>query len=358
MVAMVSGHDLSAAPMIMDVEIDGKVREILAVPTKQAWLFVFDRITGEPIWPIEEVPVPKGNVPGEWYAPTQPRVMEKLNYGRSEMEVPGDLIDFTPEMHAQALKKLERWDWKDATIYNPPILGDVNGMLGAIALGNSGGGTNWAGGAFDPETNILYAPANTSAIGGISLAPPPDGYSNVNYLQGRSGQPFRMALAGGTGQNPGSPKEVSYPVYDGPPVVVPSLNVDGLSILKPPYGIIAAFDMTKGEILWRIAHGETPDNVGIDIPRTGQRGSVGMMVTKTLAIAGDMLVTNPGDRERGAMLRAYDKITGEEVGEIWMPSRQSGAPMTYSIDGKQYIIVAISGGSYPGEIRAYSLPDD
>ena len=359
------GHDLSAAPMVMDVEIDGEMREILAVPTKQAWLFVFDRITGEPIWPIKEAAVPKGNVPGEWYSPTQPRVMEKLNYGRSEMDVPDDLIDFTPEMRKQALKNLERWEWKDATIYNPPILGDVNGKLGAIALGNSGGGTNWAGGAFDPETNILYAPANTSAISGISLAPPPEGYSNVSYLQGRSGQPFKMALAGGTGQNPGAPKEVSYPVYDGPPVRIPSLNVEGLSILKPPYGIIAAFDMTKGEILWRIAHGETPDNVrnhpklkGMDIPRTGQRGSVGMMVTKTLAIAGDMLVTNPEDRERGAMLRAYNKRTGEEVGEIWMPSRQSGAPMTYSINGKQYIIVAISGGSYPGEIRAYTLPDD
>ncbi|MCB2090791.1 MAG: PQQ-binding-like beta-propeller repeat protein [Alphaproteobacteria bacterium] len=359
------GHDLSSAPMVMDVKIDGRVRKILAVPTKQAMLFVFDRITGEPIWPIKEVPVPKGNVPGEWYAPTQPRVMEKLNYGRSEMKVPDDLIDFTPEMRAEALKKLERYVWKEATLYNPPILGDVNGMLGAIALGNSGGGTNWAGGAFDPETSILYAPANVSAISGISLAPPPEGYSNVNYLEGRKGQPFKMALAGGTGQNPGAPKEVDYPVYDGPPVKVPTLNIEGLSILKPPYGVIAAFDMTKGEILWRIAHGETPDNVrnhpklqGKDIPRTGQPGSVGMMVTKTLAIAGDMRVTNPGDRERGAMLRAYDKMTGEEVGEIWMPAGQSGSPMTYSIKGKQYIIVAVSGGSYPGEIRAYKLPDD
>jgi len=291
--------------------------------------------------------------------------MEKLNYGRSEMKVPDDLIDFTPEMRAEALKKLERYVWKEATLYNPPILGDVNGMLGAIALGNSGGGTNWAGGAFDPETSILYAPANVSAISGISLAPPPEGYSNVNYLEGRKGQPFKMALAGGTGQNPGAPKEVDYPVYDGPPVKVPTLNIEGLSILKPPYGVIAAFDMTKGEILWRIAHGETPDNVrnhpklqGKDIPRTGQPGSVGMMVTKTLAIAGDMRVTNPGDRERGAMLRAYDKMTGEEVGEIWMPAGQSGSPMTYSIKGKQYIIVAVSGGSYPGEIRAYKLPDD
>ncbi|MCP5382275.1 MAG: PQQ-binding-like beta-propeller repeat protein [Kordiimonadaceae bacterium] len=359
------GHDLSSAPMIMDVKIDGKDRQILAVPTKQAMLFVFDRVTGEPIWPIKEVPVPRGNVPGEWYAPTQPRVMEKLNYGRSEMKVPDDLIDFTPEMRAEALKKLERYVWKEATLYNPPILGDINGMLGAIALGNSGGGTNWAGGAFDPETSILYAPANVSAISGISLAPPPEGYSNVNYLEGRKGQPFKMALAGGTGQNPGAPKEVDYPVYDGPPVKVPTLNVEGLSILKPPYGIIAAIDMTKGEIIWRIAHGETPDNVrnhpklqGLDIPRTGQPGSVGMMVTKTLAIAGDMRVTNPDDRERGAMLRAYDKMTGEEVGEIWMPAAQSGSPMTYSIKGKQYIIVAVSGGSYPGEIRAYKLPDD
>lgn len=359
------GHDLSAAPLIMDVEIDGRMREILAVPTKQAWLFVFDRVTGELIWPIDEVPVPAGEVPGEWYAPTQPRVLEKLNYGRSEMSVPDDLIDFTPEMRAEAINKLDRWVWEDATIYNPPILGDVNGKLGAIALGNSGGGTNWAGGAFDPETGILYAPANTSAISGLSLAPPPDGYSNVNYLQGRAGQPFKMALAGGTGQNPGAPAEVDYPVYDGPPVAVPTLNVEGLPILKPPYGIIAAIDMSKGEILWRIPHGETPDNVrnhpklkDMDIPRTGQAASVGVVVTKSLLIAGDMLVTDPGDRERGAMLRAYDKFTGEEVGSIWMPSGQSGAPMTYSINGKQYLIVAVSGGSYPGEIRAYTLPED
>ena len=281
------------------------------------------------------------------------------------MSVPDDLIDFTPEMRAEAINKLDRWVWEDATIYNPPILGDVNGKLGAIALGNSGGGTNWAGGAFDPETGILYAPANTSAISGLSLAPPPDGYSNVNYLQGRAGQPFKMALAGGTGQNPGAPAEVDYPVYDGPPVAVPTLNVEGLPILKPPYGIIAAIDMSKGEILWRIPHGETPDNVrnhpklkDMDIPRTGQAASVGVVVTKSLLIAGDMLVTDPGDRERGAMLRAYDKFTGEEVGSIWMPSGQSGAPMTYSINGKQYLIVAVSGGSYPGEIRAYTLPED
>jgi quinoprotein glucose dehydrogenase len=358
-------HDLSSAPLIMDVEIDGEDRQILALPTKQAFMYVFDRITGEPIWPIPEVAVPQGNVPGEWYSPTQPRPSEKLLYGNPELDYPEDLIDFTPEMRAQAIKNLERWVWKDGTLYNPPIAGDVNGMLGAINLGNAGGGTNWPGGAFDPETGIVYASATTGAIGGISLAPPPAGYSNVNYMAGRIGEPFRMRNAAGTGQNPDAPKEVSYPVYDGPRVVVPSLNVEGLSILKPPYGVIAAIDMKAGEVLWRVAHGETPDNVrnhpklkDMDIPRTGQRGSVGSVVTKTLIILGDPRVTNPGDRERGAMLRAYDKMTGENVGEVWMPAGQSGSPMTYSIDGKQYICVSVSGGAYAGEFRVYALPDD
>ncbi|MBL4601247.1 MAG: PQQ-binding-like beta-propeller repeat protein [Emcibacteraceae bacterium] len=358
-------HDLSSAPLVMDVEIDGEMREILAVPTKQAFVYVFDRITGVPIWPIPEVAVPVGDVPGEWYSPTQPRPSADLMYGRPELNVPEDLIDFTPEMRAQALKNLERWVWKDGTLYNPPITGDVNGMLGAINLGNASGGTNWPGGAFDPETGIVYAPAATSYIGGISLSPPPEGYSNVNYIRGRTGEPFRMITAAGTGQNPDAPKEVNYPVYKGPRVTVPSLNVDGLSILKPPYGILAAIDMKIGKVLWRVPHGETPDNVrfhaklkGMDIPRTGQRANVGMIVTKTLAIVGDMLVTNPGDRERGAMLRAYDKMTGDQVGEVWMPAGQSGSPMTYSIDGRQYIIVSVSGGAYAGEFRAYALPED
>ena len=358
-------HDLSSAPLVMDVEIDGEMREILALPTKQAFMYVFDRITGEPIWPIPEVPVPQGNVPGEWYSPTQPRPSDKLLYGNPELDYPDDLIDFTPEMRAQAEKNLERWVWKDGTLYNPPIAGDVNGMLGGINLGNAGGGTNWPGGSFDPETGIVYASATTSAIGGISLAPPPEGYSNVNYMSGRKGQPFRMRNAAGTGQNPDAPKEVNYPVYSGPRVVVPSLNVKGLSILKPPYGVIAAIDMKAGEVLWRVAHGETPDNVRnhpdlreMNIPRTRQRGSVGSVVTKNLLILGDPRVTNPGDRERGAMLRAYDKMTGNQVGELWLPAGQSGSPMTYMIDGKQYICVSVSGGAYAGEFRVYALPDD
>ncbi len=358
-------HDLSSAPLIMDVTIDGEEREIIALPTKQSWIYAFDRVTGEPIWPIEEVEVPIGNVPGEWYSPTQPKAPDSLGYGRGQLNLPDDFIDFTPELRQMALDKQHLWDWSNGAMYNPPLVGDVDGVLGAINIGATTGGTNWPGASFDPETGIVYAPASTNILNNLSLAPPPEGYSNVRYMAGRKGQPFRMRNAAGTGQNPDAPEEVNYPVYDGPPVVIPSLNVEGLSILKPPYGVLSAIDMNAGQVLWNVPHGETPDNVrnhpmlqGLDIPKTGQSGSVGTVVTKTLVILGDPRVTNPGDRERGAMLRAYDKMTGDQVGEIWMPAGQSGSPMTYMINGKQYICVSVSGGAYPGEFRVYALPDD
>ncbi len=358
-------HDLSSAPLIMDVTIDGVERNIIAMPTKQSYIYAFDRLTGEPIWPIVEKPVPQGSVPGEWYSPTQPFPPDSLMYGRGRVILPDDLIDFTPEMRQAALDKVHHWDWSNNGQYNPPLEGDVNGTIGAINMGAVYGGTNWPGGAFDPETGIVYAPATTASLDNLSLAPPPEGYSNVRYMAGRKGEPFRMRNAAGTGQNPDAPDEVDYPVFEGPPVVMPTLTVEGLSILKPPYGVIAAIDMNKGELLWNIPHGETPDNVrnhpklrDMNIPRTGQFGALGVVVTKTLVIAGDFGITNPGDRERGAMLRAYDKITGEQVGEVWMPAGQSGSPMTYAIDGKQYICVSVSGGAYPGEFRVYALPDD
>ncbi len=142
------------------------------------------------------------------------------------------------------------------------------------------------------------------------------------------------------------------------------LTVDGLPIVKPPYGVISAIDLDKGDIKWQVPYGETPDNVrnhpalkGIKFGNTGQNGSVGLMVTKTLVILGDSQVTS-GTHPRGAMLRAYDKQTGKEVGAVWMPAPQSGSPMTYLADGKQYIVVAVSGGAYSGEYLAFSLPEN
>jgi quinoprotein glucose dehydrogenase len=359
-------HDLSSAPLIMDVEIDGKMREIIALPTKQSFIYAFDRVTGVPIWPIPEVEVPIGNVPGEWYSPTQPHAPMELMYGRGKLNLPDDLIDFTPEMRQAALDKMHRWNWSNDARYNPPILGDVNGIIGAINIGATGGGSSWPGASFDPETGIVYAQAQSSSLDSLSLAPPPQGFSNVDYISGRKGEPFRMRYAAGTGQNPDAPKvENEYENPDAPPVVMPSLNVEGLSILKPPYGVLAAIDMNAGKVKWQVPHGETPDNVrfhpklqGMDIPRTGQSSELGVVVTKTLVIVGDQEVTNPGGRERGAMLRGYDKETGAEVGEVWMPAPQWGSPMTYSIKGRQFIVVAVSGGAYPGEFRAYALPQD
>ena len=141
--------------------------------------------------------------------------------------------------------------------------------------------------------------------------------------------------------------------------------MQGLPIVKPPYGILTAINLDRGDFVWQVAHGDTPDNIrthpllaGKNIPKTGQPGTsgVGLMVTKTLVVMGDAQVTAPPGRQRGAMLRAYDKNSGKEVGAVWMPAPQSGSPMTYSVDGRQYIIVAVSGGVYSGEYIAFSLP--
>jgi quinoprotein glucose dehydrogenase len=139
--------------------------------------------------------------------------------------------------------------------------------------------------------------------------------------------------------------------------------VQGLPILKPPYGLLSAINLDKGELVWQVPHGDTPDVVrnnaalkGTEIPKTGQSGAVGLVVTKTLVIMGDPQVTTTPDHPRGAMLRAYDKMTGKQVGAVYLPAPQSGSPMTYSVNGKQYIIVAVSGGAYSGEYIAFALP--
>jgi len=356
-------HDMSSAPLIADVEIDGRMRKVVAVPSKQSFLYVFDRLTGEPIWPIEETPMPQSEVPGEKTSPTQPIPTKPPAYARNYLKIPDDVIDFTPAMRAEGLEILKRY--KTGPIYNPPVAGSVDGVLGAILVGNASGGTNWPGGGMDPETGIVYTQAANSFVSGASVTRPPEGYSDLQYLYGLEGQTFRLYHAAGTGQNPDAPEPPSFAggqVRDQKPV--PRLEVEGLPIVKPPYGLLAAIDLHQGELLWQVPHGDTPDNVrnhpalrGMDIPKTGQRGSVGLVVTRTLVVLGDPQVTTTDEHPRGAMLRAYDKQTGEQVGAVWMPAAQSGSPMTYLADGRQYIVVAVSGGPYSGEYLAYALPD-
>jgi len=365
--------DLSSAPILADVNINGAPRKVVAVPSKQCFLYVFDRVTGQPIWPIEERPVPQSTVPGEKTSPTQPFPTRPVPYCRNHIEIPGDLIDFTPEMRAQAKDNIARYTVNG--VFNPPLVGDPNGYLAAIDLGNAGGGTNWPGGGYDPETHIVYSQADESGVTPISLREPPAGFSDVRYVLGRQDQPFRLAEAAGSGTYPGAPPpkagvpipNTAKPAAPKPPsgnLASGDLGVQGLPIIKPPYGVLSAIDLDKGDLKFRVPYGETPDNVrnhaalkGMNIGNTGQGGSVGLVVTKTLVVVGDSRLTTTSEHPRGAMLRAYDKENGKQVGAVWMPAPQSGSPMTYMLEGKQYIVVAVSGGPYSGEYIAFRLPD-
>jgi quinoprotein glucose dehydrogenase len=337
-------HDIPCAPILMDLVVDGKPVKAVAQPTKQNWLYVFDRATGKPIWPIEERPVEKGDVPGEWYSPTQPFVTKPPAYERQGVTI-DDLIDFTPELRAEAVKVASLY--KIGPIFTPPVVAKWEGPRGTLIIPEVTGGANWQGGSFDPETKRFYIFTNVQ-IASISLAPPEEGRSDMLYVRGNARNP---------NPPPPAPAGAPAPAAGGGA----GLNVRGLPLIKPPYGTITAIDMNKGEQLWRIAHGETPDNVknhpalkGLNIPRTGRTGRIGVLTTKTLLIAGEGgFATYPDGR--GAMLRAYDKATGAEVGAVFMPAPQTGSPMTYSVAGTQYIAVAVAGPGFPGELLVYKL---
>ena len=361
-------YDLSSAPILADINVDGKAIKAVALPSKEAFLYVFDRVTGQPVWPIEERPVPQSDVPGEKTSPTQPFPTKPPAYGRNFLKIPDDLIDFTPELRAQAKDAVARY--KTGPMFLPPVVGDSN-MLGALNLGNASGGTNWPGAGYDPETHIVYAQAHQSALFPVSLRTPPPGFSDIHYVMGRNDTEFRVSEGPGFGSAADAPQPkrapVRAPAAPTAPAAAPAggLTVQGLSIVKPPYGVISAIDLDRGDLKWQVPYGETPDAVrnnpalkGLNIPNTGQPGSVGLVVTKTLVILGDSQVTTTPSHPRGAMLRAYDKATGKEVGAVYMPAPQSGSPMTYMLDGKQYIVVAVSGGAYSGEYIAYSLPPE
>jgi quinoprotein glucose dehydrogenase len=359
--------DISSAPLLADINVDGKPIKAVALPSKQGFLYVFDRVTGRPVWPIEERPVEKGSVPGEWYSPTQPFPSKPPAYSRNGV-TPDVLIDFTPAMHDEALTIVSKYHL--GPVFTPPSASKVEGPLATLTLGTAAGGTNWPGGSYDPETHTVYVFACNACLVPIGLVASPKDISDMNYISGIAGQPVRIAR--GPGENAGAD---SPPAPKSPPPAAPTagrspasgfvpLSVQGLPLIKPPYGIISAINLDRGEIIWQAPHGDTPDSVrnhaalkGMDIPRTGQATyNVGTLVTKTLVIAGDGQVTTTPEHPRGAMLRAYDKANGKEVGAVWMPAQQSGSPMTYMLNGKQYIVVAVSGGNYSGEYIAFTLP--
>lgn len=363
-------HDLPCAPILADLTVDGKTIKAVAQPTKQGWVYVFDRATGQPVWPFEERPVEKGDVPGEEYSPTQPFVTKPPPFERQGVSI-DDLIDFTPELRAEAVKLASRY--KLGPLFTPPIVSRWEGPLATLMLPNVTGGANWQGGSLDPETNVLYIFSNTN-ISALGLVPSDGKRSDFRYIAGQARNPAAAApapapAAGSASAQGGVPLSAA-----GTPVAAGggggggggeggvSLSVQGLPLVKPPYGRITALDLNKGTLVWQIAHGDTPDNIknhpalkGLTIPRTGRQGRIGVLTTKTLVVAGEGGFATTPSGARGAMLRAYNKATGEEVGAVYIPAPQTGSPMTYMLNGTQYITVSVGGPGAPGELIAFKL---
>jgi quinoprotein glucose dehydrogenase len=317
-------YDFPCAPILLDVVVDGKPIKAVAQVSKQAFTYVFDRVTGRPVWPIEERPVPQSDVPGERSSPTQPFPTRPPPYDLQGL-TPDDLIDFTPELRAEALAILERHRW--GPIFLPPWLTAApDGKVGAWQSPGAIGGTNWNGAAVDPETGILYVPSITSPQ--IAAVNPPKERGDVDYMIGGPG------------------------VVDGP---------QGLPITKPPWGRITAIDLKRGEILWVAANGDGPRDhpalKGLDLPPLGQRGRASPLVTKTLLFLAEgskdniFVPTGGGGRK----LRAFDKTTGEVVWIGELEAGATGAPMTYLAGGRQFIVVPIGEENHQGGFVALGV---
>ena len=304
------------APILADLPNGRKV--VVQLP-KQSYAYVFDRQSGEPVWPIEERPVPQTDVPGEWTSPTQPFPSKPAPYDRQGVSE-SDLIDFTPALRAKAVAAIK--PFRIGPLYTPPSLANADdGTRGTISLPSATGGTNWEGGAYDPDTGYLYVPSFTEPSM-LSLVNDPKA-SSVEYIC--CGRHF-----------------------------VP--RVDGLPLIKPPWGRITAIDLNSGDHRWWIANADTPENVanhpalkGLMLERTGAPTRSGLLLTKSLLFAGEGRGGNP-------LFRAHDKQSGEIVATIALPAAQTGQPITYLHEGKQYIVMAVSGRGHAGEYIALALP--
>ncbi len=320
-------YDFPCAPVLVDITVKGKKIKAIAQPSKQSLLYVLDRKTGKPVWPIEERPVPKGDAPGEWYAPTQPMPLngqgKPFAYDQLGVTV-DDLIDFTPELRAEAVKMLEQYAY--GPVFYPIVVqgqGNGAGKKGSIHMPGSYGGTNWPGAAFDPETSTLYVPSSHTPVV-ASLVPSPAG-SDTGYTRER------------------------YEPVRGP---------QGLPLFKPPYGRLVAIDLNKGEIKWTVANGDGPRDhpalKGLNLPPLGVPGRVGPLVTKSLVFMGEGFPQDPPG-SGGKKFRAFDKATGAVVWETTLDGAVTGVPMTYSWQGKQYLIVPIGFAGHPGEFVALTV---
>ncbi|MEM6706073.1 MAG: pyrroloquinoline quinone-dependent dehydrogenase [Acidobacteriota bacterium] len=323
-------YDFPCAPNLVDITVDGREIKALAQVSKQGFTYVLDRRTGEPVWPIEERPVPQSTVPGERASPTQPHPTKPPPFERQGV-TESDLIDFTPELFEEA-KKIAG-EYVLGPLFTPPVVVGDNGKKGTLMLPSAAGGANWRGAAYDPETQMLYVPS-MSLMMMNGLAKPDAARSEFDYVYGATFLP------------------------QGP---------QGLPMTKPPYSRITAIDLNAGEHRWVVPHGPGPkDHPAIAHLNLGDLGSSshgvlsngGLVLTKTLLfiIQADLDTQRMTRQGNTGKIRAFDKATGEKVWEYALDVTPHGTPMTYEAGGRQFLVVAVGGGNQMSELVAFALP--
>jgi quinoprotein glucose dehydrogenase len=320
-------YDNPAAPILVDITVDGKPIKAVAQITKQSFVYVFDRVTGRPVWPIEERPVPPSTVPGEKAAATQPFPSRPPAYDRQGI-TEDDLIDFTPELRAKALEIVK--NYVIGPVFTPPSVAGPgpNDKKGTIELPGSVGGADWTGAAFDPETGMLYVPSMTNPFV-ANLLPGEPGKTNLRY------------------------RASTRELIQGP---------EGLPLVKPPYGRITAIDLNKGTHAWMVPNGDGPRHHPtirhLNLGPLGHSVRAAPLATRTLLFVteGDQINVRTPPNGGGRKLRALDKKTGATVWEMELEAGSTGTPMTYLHNGRQYIVLAIGGQRHPAEFVALSLP--
>lgn len=321
-------YDFPAAPTLVDVTVEGKRIKAIAQVSKQGFTYVFDRVTGKPVWPIVEKPVAHSDIPGEETWATQPFPTKPPAFERQGVS-PGDVLDFTPEIHKQGLDVLKNYRY--GPIFTPQSLYERGGTKGTIQLPGTSGGANWSGSGADPESGYLYVPSKTSPTMMV-LTKGPAASTNLSYVRNGSFGP-----------------ESVHPDHPEPPV-----GPGGLPLLKPPYSRMTAYDLNKGEIAWQVPTGMGQDSIrnnpllkGLNLPALGgQGGQGGPLITKTVLVYGLLVGRSAGQ------LVAYDKKTGSVLGQVALPAPPLGTPMTYLQNGKQFIALTLLNG----DLVALSLP--
>ena len=310
-------YDLPSPPMLADIKVNGRMRKAAIQVTKMAYVFAFDRATGEPLFPVVETPVPASTMPGEKASPTQPIPVKPKPFDRQGMNA-DQLIDYTPALRAEAVQILSRY--VHGEMYTPPsVAGGPDGKLGTLYMPGWVGGANWTGAALDPETGVIYVPSvSVPWIGRDNYRRPPE---SSLYMEGPQGLPM----------------------------------------VKPPYGRITAIDMNSGDHLWMVPNGEGPRDhpllKDLKLPPLGQAGRAAPLLTKSFLFIGegDKVGLSIPKLSGGNMFRAYDKKTGKVVWQADLGAGTTSPPVTYMFKGKQYIVVGVGGVDHPAELVAMSI---